>query len=245
MMEINSGLLSSDFMQFWQATLAICALCFIIDAAIMLLLRGPHRSERSHYLICFISIGCYIALFPQDSEVFRQYWMQILIGMYLFDLCIIARDWHQLKSSYRVFYSIHHFASLCLFTVWHYTFVPFTDAMALGALLWVSSDIWRWGEQIWRLNGRHSSDFLRNSVDRLERVHRLLAYTVYLWVLDFEFQHSSEAVLLVSGIIMDAIDSYFVHKAKQAHRKAKANLTQTAKPNTQLAGAPDKQKTAA
>ncbi len=203
---------------YWQQIFAICGVCLMLDALIMSQLKGPHRAERSHYLLSIVSVLCYLPLYTLDSETFRHYWMQILLGLYLYDLAIIARDFRQLKSSYRVFYSVHHGMSLVLFLVWHLTFVPFTDAMALGALLWVSSDVWRWAEQVWRLSGRVSSNRLRDSVWYLERSHRVLAYLIYLWVLDFSFDYPSELVLLASGLLMDMIDTYFQAQARRVYK---------------------------
>ena len=212
------NLFSSSSIQYWVDIFAICGACLVLDAFIMSILKGKHRAERSHYLLSIISVVCYIALFPLNSELFRHYWMQILLGLYLYDLCIIARDWRQLKPSYRTFYSVHHGVSLGLFIVWHLSFVPFTDAMAIGALLWVSSDVWRWAEQFWRLSGKHSSNKLRDGVYYLERGHRVFAYALFLWILDFEFKHTSEIVLIASGILMDIIDTYFQRQARRVHR---------------------------
>ncbi|MAA72772.1 MAG: hypothetical protein CL679_13715 [Bermanella sp.] len=209
---------NTSSLQYWLDIFAICGACLFVDALIMSQLKGQHRAERSHYLLSILSVVCYVALFPLDSELFRHYWMQILLGLYLYDLCIIARDWRQLKPSYRTFYSVHHGASLLLFMVWHLTFVPFTDAMAIGALLWVSSDVWRWAEQFWRLSGRHSSNKLRDGVYYLERGHRIFSYALFLWILEFQFTHTSEVVLLVSGILMDIIDTYFQQQARRIHK---------------------------
>lgn len=223
-----------SFTSYWQSIFAICGICLILDALIMSQLTGQHRAERSHYLLSIISVVCYVALFPLDSELFRHYWMQILLGLYLYDLCIIARDWRQLKPSYRTFYSVHHGVSLGLFIIWHYSFVPFTDAMAIAALLWVSSDVWRWAEQMWRLSGRHSSRELRNGVYYLERGHRVFSYCVFLWVLDFKFNYFSEAVLLASGILMDGIDTYFQKQARRAYH-AKQDITPQTNLNNEFA----------
>lgn len=212
------NLFSSSSIQYWVDIFAICGACLVLDAFIMSMLKGKHRAERSHYLLSIISVVCYIALFPLNSELFRHYWMQILLGLYLYDLCIIARDWRQLKPSYRTFYSVHHGVSLGLFVIWHLSFVPFTDAMAIGALLWVSSDVWRWAEQFWRLSGKHSSNKLRDGVYYLERGHRVFAYALFLWILDFEFKYMSEIVLISSGILMDIIDTYFQQQARRVHR---------------------------
>ncbi|NVK37206.1 MAG: hypothetical protein HWE18_04715 [Gammaproteobacteria bacterium] len=218
-----NNLIQTINLSYWQQIFAICGICLLLDALIMSQLKGPHRAERSHYLLSILSVVCYLPLYTLDSESFRHYWMQILLGLYLYDLAIIARDFRQLKSSYRVFYSVHHGMSLILFFVWHLTFVPFTDAMALGALLWVSSDVWRWAEQVWRLSGRYSSNRLRDSVWYLERGHRVLAYLIYLWVLDFSFNYPSELVLLASGLLMDMIDTYFQAQARRVY-KLKQNL---------------------
>jgi hypothetical protein len=215
---ISLNLISPSVVQYWQDILAICGVCLFLDALIMSQLKGSHRAERSHYLLSIISVACYVALFPLDSELFRLYWMQILLGLYLYDLCIIARDWHQLKPSYRTFYSVHHGVSLGLFIVWNLTFVPFTDAMAIGALLWVSSDVWRWAEQFWRLSGKHSSNKLRDGVYYLERGHRIFSYILFLWILDFQFNYTSEMVLICSGILMDIIDTYFQQQARRIHK---------------------------
>ncbi|MFT5594912.1 MAG: hypothetical protein ACI8SR_003313 [Oceanicoccus sp.] len=213
-----------SFISYWQSIFAICGICLILDALIMSQLTGQHRAERSHYLLSIMSVVCYVALFPLDSELFRHYWMQILLGLYLYDLCIIARDWHQLKPSYRTFYSVHHGVSLGLFIIWNVTFIPFTHAMAIGALLWVSSDVWRWAEQFWRLSGKRSSNILRDGVYYLERGHRVFSYCVFLWVLGFKFNYLSEAVLLASGILMDGIDTYFQKQARCMHH-VKQNMT--------------------
>jgi hypothetical protein len=208
--------------EFITYSLAITGCCLIIDSCIMAFLnRNPnsqHNAERSHYLLSILSIAVYLIAYQADSETFRNIWMQVLFGFYLFDLAIIARDWDQLKPSYRTFYSVHHTASLGLFFVWYHTFIPFTDAMALVGLLWVSSDIWRWAEQYWRLSGRISTSKLRDIVWYTERSHRLLAYAIYLWVLDFTFNHASEMILLASGILMDIIDTYFQHNARRAYK---------------------------
>jgi hypothetical protein len=206
--------------------LAVTGICLVLDAIIMAILNNnlsskptkQHNAERSHYALSILSVGIYIIAYQGDSETFRNIWMQVLLGLYLYDVCIIARDWHSLKSSYRVFYSVHHGISFGLFTLWYYTFIPFTDAMALGALLWVSSDVWRWIEQYWRLSGHESSSRLRDTVWYLERGHRLFAYGLYMWILDFSFNHTSEAILIVSGITMDIIDAYFQHKARVAYK---------------------------
>lgn len=222
--------------------LAVTGICLLLDAIIMAVLnnnpmavlnnnpsnnKNKHNAERSHYLLSILSVLVYIIAYQGDSEFFRDIWMQVLLGLYLFDICIIARDWHSLKPSYRVFYSVHHCISFALFTLWYHTFIPFTDAMALGALLWVSSDVWRWAEQYWRLSGRISSNRLRDTVWYLERSHRIFAYCLYLWILDFTFHHTSEMILIVSGILMDAIDSYFQHKARMAYKTRSAITVST------------------
>jgi len=208
--------------EFIMHGLAVTGICLILDAIIMALLNknpnNQHNAERSHYALSILSVAVYIVAYQGDSESFRNIWMQVLLGLYLYDVCIITRDWHSLKSSYRVFYSVHHGISFVLFALWYYTFIPFTDAMALGALLWVSSDVWRWAEQYWRLSGHQSSDRLRDIVWYLERGHRIFAYCLYMWVLGFSFNHTSEAILIISGIIMDAIDAYFQHKARTAFK---------------------------
>jgi hypothetical protein len=210
-------------------SLAITGGCLIIDSCIMAFLnRNPnshHNAERSHYLLSILSIVVYLIAYQADSETFRNIWMQVLFGLYLFDLSIIARDWSQLKPSYRTFYSVHHAASLGLFFIWYHTFIPFTDAMALGGLLWVSSDIWRWAEQYWRLSGRISTSRLRDIVWYAERSHRLLAYGIYMWVLDFSFNHTAEMILLGSGILMDIIDTYFQQNARSAYKFKQQAMT--------------------
>ena len=85
-------------------------------------------------------------------------------------------------------------------------------------LFWVSSDVWRWAEQFWRLSGRHSSNRLRDGVYYLERGHRIFSYCLFLWILDFEFKYTSEIVLIASGILMDIIDTYFQRQARHAHK---------------------------
>lgn len=219
--------MSSGF-EFIMHGLAVTGICLVLDAIIMALLNknpnNQHNAERSHYALSILSVAVYIVAYQGDSESFRNIWMQVLLGLYLYDVCIITRDWHSLKSSYRVFYSVHHGISFGLFTLWYYTFIPFTDAMALGALLWVSSDVWRWIEQYWRLSGHESSSRLRDTVWYLERGHRLFAYGLYMWILDFSFNHTSEAILIISGITMDIIDAYFQHKARVAYKSRSQNV---------------------
>jgi len=219
--ELIATLSSGELIDFWQATLSVTGIFLILDAIIMSRLSGPHRAERSHYALCLFSILIYLAIVPLGAQTFKEYWIQIITGFYLFDLCIIARDWHQLKPSYRIFYSVHHGASLGFFFLWHFTFEPFTQAMVIAAVAWLSSDIWRWSEQLWRLSGHHLASHYRHMVDRLERVHRLIAYVVFFWMVDFHFQHRSEIILLLSGITMDVIDSYFVKKARSKAQKTR------------------------
>lgn len=245
MLELTANFFDHQFIEYWQQTLAICGLILLLDAAIMSQLKGSFRTERSHYILCLISIGCYIAIFPQSSDVFRDNWIQILTALYVYDLSMIAREWRQLKASYRVFYTVHHCVSLCLFVVWHFTFVPFTDAMAIGALLWVSADLWRWCEQLWRLSGHKASQELRATVDYLERWHRLFAYGIYLWVLDFQFKHTSEIVLLVSGIIMDIVDSYFVRQSRRTMNIRQLLAKKKKQSQPELPEEPEKAKDAA
>ena len=217
--------------------LAITGCFLILDAAIMAFLnkntRNQHNAERSHYALSILSIFIYIAAYQTDSETFRNIWMQVLLGLYIFDVCIIARDWHKLKKSYRTFYSVHHGISFGLFALWYYTFNPFTEAMAIGALLWVSSDVWRWAEQYWRLSGNNSSARLRDMVWYLERGHRIFAYCLYMWILDFSFQHTSEMILITSGVFMDVVDAYFQQKARSAYKtkQASSKVAQAAQEN--------------
>ena len=222
---------SATFLDFIIHSLAITGICLILDAIIMATLNlNPntrHASERSHYLLSIFSVCVYIVAYQADSETFRDIWMTTLLGLYLYDVCIIARDWRTLKPSYRVFYSVHHGISFFLFALWYVTFVPFTAAMALGALLWVSSDIWRWAEQYWRLSGHQSSNTLRDTVWYLERSHRILSYCIYMWILDFEFQHTSEMILIASGIFMDIIDAYFQHQARTAYKNQQASAVKS------------------
>ncbi len=141
--------------EFITHSLAISGCCFILDALIMAILnlnpRGKRNAERSHFLLSILSIVIYLIAFQGDSESFRTIWMKVITGLYIFDICIIARDWKRLRHSYRVFYTVHHGFSFSLFALWYYTFIPFTSAMALAAILWVSSDVWRWAEQFFRL----------------------------------------------------------------------------------------------
>jgi len=217
--ELIATLDFDEIRNFWQATLSVTGIFLILDAIIMSRLSGDHRAERSHYALCMLSIVVYIAITPLGAETFQQYWIQIITGFYLFDLCIIARDWHQLKPSYRVFYTVHHAASLSLFFLWYFTFVPFTQAMVIAAVTWLSSDIWRWSEQLWRLSGHHFPKRHRMTVDRLERGHRLISYGIFLWMVDFKFNHTSEMILFFSGITMDIIDTYFVKKTRSKLHK--------------------------
>lgn len=205
---------------YWQLVFSLCGIWFLLDAFVMASLTGPHRAERSHYLLSIAAVVAYIGFYQFDSEEFRNLWMQTLMALYFYDVAIILRDRESLKPSYRQFYLVHHCVSFILFAVWHVSFIPFTDAMALGALLWVSSDVWRWAEQYWRLSGHVSSERLKDIVYYLERGHRVFAYGLYLIILDFQFNYTSELVLLASGILMDAIDTWFQRRVRH-YRKQK------------------------
>ncbi|WP_396588494.1 hypothetical protein [Bermanella sp. R86510] len=226
-------------LDYWLLVGALSACFFALDAIVMAFLKGKHRAERSHYLLSILSIGIYIIYYQLDSETFRDLWIQTLLALYLYDVAIILRDRQQIKPSYRQFYSIHHCTSFALFIVWHITFTPFTEAMALCALLWVSSDVWRWAEQFWRLSGKHSSERLKSWVFYVERSHRVFAYLLYIAMLGFSFNHNSEIILLASGILMDVIDTYFQLKVRR-YRQAKTTV-----PIEYSSTQPEKQKRAA
>ncbi len=98
--------------------LFVTGVCLVLDAAIMSLLSGDYRAERTHYILSLFSAVIYIVAWFSGPLPFRNTWVTVMLGLYIYDMAIIARDWHSLKKSYRVFYTAHHLVSFSLFGLW-------------------------------------------------------------------------------------------------------------------------------
>jgi hypothetical protein len=123
----------------------------------------------------------------------------------------------------------HHLAIFLLSGIWLVTFHNFTPAMAIGALLWMTSDVWRWADQISRLGGRFTPAWVDRVVFWLERSQRILAYLVGYLTAGFIPQFKEEYILITSALVMDGIDTWFQLRAASARKIAASLITQVCK----------------
>lgn len=207
-----------DRTTFLLAALAVTGACLVLDAGISRLWTGRARSERTHYVLSLISALIYIVAFQHGPATFRTTWGIVMLGLYTYDMAIIVREWRSLKKSYRVFYTTHHLASFCIFAVWAATFEVFTPAMAIGTVIWMTSDVWRWADQISRLSGRRTPPWVDRLVFRLERGHRIIAYIAALVAIRGRFEHVEEIILFSSAMLMDVIDTAFQLRAARRRK---------------------------
>ena len=205
--------------------LSVTGVCLILDAAIMSRLKGNYRVERTHYILSLLSAAVYIAAWFYGPLTFRIVWVTVMYGLYIYDMAIIVRNWDDLKKSYRSFYTTHHLAIFLLSGVWLVTFDNFTPAMAIGAVLWMTSDVWRWADQISRLGGRFTPAWVDRVVFWLERSQRLLAYLIGYITAGFVPQFKEEYILISSAIVMDGIDTWFQLRAASARQAAASLIT--------------------
>ncbi|MCP5101329.1 MAG: cyclic nucleotide-binding domain-containing protein, partial [Chloroflexi bacterium] len=186
-------------------------------------------AERTHYILSLFSAVIYIVAWFSGPLPFRNTWVTVMLGLYIYDMAIIARDWHSLKKSYRVFYTAHHLVSFSLFGLWGATFEQFTPAMAIGAVLWMTSDVWRWADQISRLGGRFTPAWVDRVIFWLERSQRILAYIVGFYTVGFVPQFREEFIIVGSAFMMDGIDTWFQLRAASARKTAAAFITELCK----------------
>ena len=165
--------------------LAVTGICFVLDAIIVSRLSGNYRAERSHYILALLSAVVYVVTFFFGPETYRKIWVTAMVGRYIFDLAVIIREGSNLKKSYRRFFTVHHITSFALVALWRTTFDVFTPAMAIGSLIWLTSDVYRWADQVSRLGGRYTPAWVERSIFWLERSQRILGYLVGLYVTAF------------------------------------------------------------
>lgn len=213
--------------------LAVVGVCLVLDAVIRAQLSGHYRSERTHYFLSLISAVVYIVAWFYGPGTFRTVWLTVMFGLYVYDMAIIIREWHSLKPSYRVFYTAHHLTSFILFGLWGATFNVFTPAMALGAVIWMTSDVWRWADQASRLGGRYTPAWVDRIVFWLERCQRIFAYIAGFIVVGGVPQFREEYIIVVSAFLMDGIDTWFQLRATAARKAAVLFITELCK-NTLL-----------
>lgn len=209
--------------------LGVTGVCLVLDAVIMARLTGSYRAERTHYILSLLSAVVYIVAWFYGPTTFRTVWITVMFGLYTYDMAIIVRDWHTLKKSYRTFYTTHHVAVLFISAIWLATFENFTPAMAIGAVLWMTSDVWRWADQISRLGGRFTPPWVDRVVFWLERGQRIIAYLVGYYTAGLVPQFREEYILLASAFVMDGIDTWFQLRAASARKAAAALITQICK----------------
>ncbi len=209
--------------------LFVTGVCLVLDAAIMSRLSGNYRAERTHYILSLISAVIYIVAWFYGPIIFRNVWVTVMFGLYIYDMAIIVRDWHSLKKSYRIFYTAHHLVSFSLFGLWGATFEQFTPAMAIGAMLWMTSDVWRWADQISRLGGRYTPAWVDRVIFWLERSQRIIAYLVGFYTVGFVPQFREEIIIVGSAFVMDGIDTWFQLRAASARKTAAIFITELCK----------------
>ena len=209
--------------------LSVTGVCLVLDAAIMWRLSGNYRAERTHYILSLLSAIIYIVAWFYGPTTFRNVWVTVMFGLYTYDMAIIVRDWRNLKKSYRTFYTTHHLAVLVISGIWLATFENFTPAMAIGAVLWMTSDVWRWADQISRLGGRFTPAWVDRVVFWLERGHRIMAYIVGYYTAGLVPQFREEYILISSAFVMDGIDTWFQLRAASARKAAATLITEICK----------------
>jgi hypothetical protein len=185
-------------------------------------LARQNRSERVHYVLSVLSIGPYVIAISLGAAAFRPIYLTVMLGLYLYDLAVIAREGWRLKPSYVRFYTVHHLFSFAVVGVWLVTFEHFTMPMATAAVIWMSSDVWRWCEQIHRLGGGFTPARVGRVVFWLERVQRLLAYGIGLAMTTGRSLYMEEVIFLLSAILMDVVDTTFQMRATARRKKTLA-----------------------
>jgi len=209
--------------------LSVTGVCLVLDAAIMSQLSGKYRAERTHYILSLLSAVIYIVAWFYGPIIFRNTWVTVLFGLYIYDMAIIVRSWDSLKKSYRTFYTAHHFVSIFFFGLWGATFKVFTPAMAIGTVIWMTSDIWRWADQISRLGGRFTPAWVDRVVFWLERSQRIIAYIVALSTSGIMPEFREEIILVSSSFVMDGVDTWFQLHAAAARKAAAIFITELCK----------------
>jgi hypothetical protein len=186
-------------------------------------LRDRNTSARVHYILSIASVAVYAAAYPFGPEAFAAVYLPVMMGLYLYDLLVIAVDRARLRPSYVRFYLAHHAIAFAVVGTWMVVFETFTPSMAIGGLLFMSSDVWRWLQQLAHLSGRPSSEPQRMAVFWLERTHRLVCYAAGTWTIGAQTWQREEVIFCSCAVLMDVVDTAFQVRAmrsRQARRPA-------------------------
>lgn len=188
----------------------------------------------SHFLCGMFVYLAYVGFYFVDHQLFLHCWRSLYFGFYVWDICMIVVYWDRLFAAFRHFYTIHHTVSFAITGTWMLSGGEWLEYIILGLVIWLSSDLWVYALSAYRagpfrkLTHRELSAY-RYKIFCVERLHRLLAYVLPLWMVFASGSQPSMLCLLVlgTGLANDLLDATFQW---QAIRKAQK---QNSKQNSQ------------
>lgn len=194
-----------------------CCICHYLVSAV----ATPRDPLVFSHFLCgiFVYLG-YIYLYVVDHKLFLRSWRSLYFGFYVWDICMIITYWSRLFAAFRHFYTIHHTVSFAITATWMYSGGEWLYYISLGLVIWLSSDLWVYSLSAYRagpfskLTRRELSAY-RYKIFWVERVHRLLAYVLPLWIVFASGSQPSMLCLLVlgTGLANDLLDASFQWKA--------------------------------
>lgn len=205
----------------------LTTLCCCICHHLVSMVTTPRDSlVFSHFLCGSLVYLCYVQFYCSKPDFFLQTWRSLYFGFYIWDICAIILYWNRLFPAFRHFYTVHHTVSFVITGTWAYAGGEWLDYIILGLVIWLSSDIWVYALSAYRAGpfpklAQHELSSYRYKIFWIERVHRLLAYVLPLWVVFSSGSYPSMLCFLVlgTGLANDALDATFQWKAILKARK--------------------------
>jgi len=220
---VESGAQAWDILSKSFLTMICCCICHHL-VSMATTPRDP--LVFSHFLCGILVYLCYIQFYFVKPDFFLQSWRSLYFGFYMWDTCSIILYWNRLFPAFRHFYTVHHTVSFAITGTWAYFGGQWLDYIILGLAIWLSSDLWVYALSAYRAGPfrkltHHELSSYRYNIFWIERVHRLVAYVLPLWMVFSSGSHPSMLCLLVlgTGLANDVLDATFQWKAILKARK--------------------------
>ena len=197
-------------------TIFVTFVCFILGKSIENIYN--YKQNRIHNILTILTPIVYvISYLYHDIYTFRLVWSNCMKGIYIYDLLCLLYKWESLGKSYKIFIILHHtFSTICI-CIWAYYIDNFTDAMASGIVIWMSSEIW---PNMYDIVDKYPCFFFG-----MLELQRFIAYGVS--INQSINMNKSEKILLYSAIGMDFFNAVmFISHLYMRYKKKRKNLYQ-------------------
>ncbi|CAB9525145.1 deoxyerythronolide-B synthase EryA1, modules 1 and 2 [Seminavis robusta] len=175
----------------------------------------PDPITFTHSLQQVPVVLAFIALFAAGTDTFLKFWGSILFGFYLFTFSNILISWDDCSVDFRRFYVVHHSLAFILTGAFRIPDDEWTDELALGVVVFLTSDIWNDLFILFRCIYGHDAlsrwqtAYLQLAAFAAERLQRLATFCIAFFV---DEKNALGYLLFSAGIAMEMWDIYFQAK---------------------------------